>query len=379
MHIIALKMLMGDRAKYLGLVLGITFATMLMSQQVSMFFGIINRTASQIIDISEADIWVTSPEVKYIDEIIPLPDFELYRTRGTEGVEWAVPLFKGLAQIKTYNGQVQQVILLGLDDYSLIGKPPKIVMGSWDDLNQEDALIIDKAGWEYMWPKTTPVIGTIVEINERRAKIAGVCIATPPFMTYPVVYTKYSNASKYIPQNRKRMSFILVKAAKGYDPKVVAKNISDKTGMQALTSEEFKWRSIMHYLTKTGIPINFGITVALGFIIGATIAAQTFYIFIIENLKKFGTLKAIGVTNQQILMMVVVQTLTVAAIGFSIGIGLVAIFFESVSNINTFRGFYLYGQVVLGTAVTVLLIVLMAGYVSVRKVLTLDPATVFKG
>jgi hypothetical protein len=54
---IALKMLTGDRAKYLGLVFGITFATLLMSQQVSIFIGLMTRTASQIVDVREADVW----------------------------------------------------------------------------------------------------------------------------------------------------------------------------------------------------------------------------------------------------------------------------------------------------------------------------------
>ena len=69
MNRVALKMLTGDRAKYLGLVFGIAFATLLMSQQVSIFIGLMTRTASQIVDVREADVWVMHPRVKYIDEI----------------------------------------------------------------------------------------------------------------------------------------------------------------------------------------------------------------------------------------------------------------------------------------------------------------------
>jgi len=378
MYLVALKMLVGDRAKYFGLVFGVIFATLLMSQQVSMFIGLLNRTASQIMDISEADIWVMSPEMKYVDEISPMANSEIYKIRGATGVKWAVPLFKGNGSIKTFHGKLQQIILMGVDDTTLIGRPPKMLVGSWEDLKEHDAIIMDKAGWDYIFPNEPIRLGTEVELNEKRAKIVGICEASPPFMTSPIVFTQFKNAIQYVPQGRKYMSFVVAKSEDSFSPKEVASNIHKKTNLQALTSNEFKWRSINHYLTKTGIPINFGITVGLGFLIGATIVAQTFYIFIIENLKQFATLKAIGVTNKQIFLMVMVQTFVVAILGFCIGIGLAALFFEGTSHLNAMRGFTLIYQVVLGTAVTIFFIMILASSISIRKVLQVDPATVFR-
>lgn len=378
MYLVALKMLVGDRAKYFGLVFGVMFATLLMSQQVSMFIGLLNRTASQIIDISEANIWVMSPEMQYVDTITPMSDSELYKIRGATGVKWAVPLFKGYGNIKTFNGKLQQVILMGVDDATLIGRPPKMLLGSWRDLKEPNALIMDKAGWDYIYPNEPMLLGREVELNEKRAKIVGICEASPPFMTSPVVFTQFKNAIQYVPQGRRSMSFVVARSEDSFSPEEVASNIHKKTNLQALTSEEFKWRSINHYLTKTGIPINFGITVGLGFLIGATIVAQTFYIFIIENLKQFATLKAIGVTNRQIFLMVMAQTFVVAALGFCIGIGLAALFFEGTSHLNAMRGFTLLYQVVLGTALTIFIIMILASSISIRKVLLVDPATVFR-
>ena len=378
MHLIALKMLVGDRAKYFGLVFGVMFATLLMSQQVSMFIGILERTASQIVDVSEADIWVMSPEMTYVDEIKPMANFELYKIRGTTGVKWAVPLFKGFGMVKTFHGKLQQVILIGVDNTSLVGKPPKMLLGRWEDLKEPNAIILDKAGWDYIWPNRPMELGIEVELNEKIAKIVGICEASPPFMTSPIMYTQFKNTATYIPQGRKYMSFVVAKSEDGYTPEEVTKNIHEKTNLQALTTEEFKWRSINHYLTKTGIPINFGITVGLGFLIGATIVAQTFYIFVIENLKPFAALKAIGVTSRQIFMMVMVQTLVVASIGFGIGIGLATLFFESTAHLNAMRGFYLIYEVVFGTGITIMVIMVLSSYISIRKVLLVDPATVFR-
>ena len=55
-----------------------------------------------------------------------------------------------------------------------------------------------------------------------------------------------------------------------------------------------------YYLRYTGIPINFGVTTLLGFLVGTAIAGQTFYNFTIENIKQFGTLKAMGMTDSRV-------------------------------------------------------------------------------
>src|SRR5215472_3027204 len=101
---IALKMLMGDRSKYFGLIFGITFATLLMSQQLSIFLGIMKRTASQILDIRDADIWVMDNKVRYIDEVPGMPDTELLRVRSVSGVKWAVKLYKGQVRARLADG-----------------------------------------------------------------------------------------------------------------------------------------------------------------------------------------------------------------------------------------------------------------------------------
>ena len=379
MNLVALKMLVGDRAKYLGLIFGIGFATLLMSQQVSIFIGLMARTASQIMDVREADVWVMHPRVKYVDEIEAMPDVDLARVRGVEGVSWAVPLFKGNAVIRAPEGLLQQVILMGLDDGSLVGRPPQILMGSLADLKRPNALMIDRAGYQFIWPGEALRTGRVVEINDRRVEIVAIAKASPPFVTFPVVYTRYSEALRFTPPQRNKLSFVVAKAADGTDPTALARRIESRTGLQALTWQEFAWRSVRHYIERTGIPVNFGITVALGFIVGAAVAAQTFYIFVIENLRQFGALKAIGVTDSQILRMVILQALVVGALGYGLGIGLCALFFWATADVPALDGFILRWQVMAGTAVAVFVIMVLSSIASIRKVFVLDPAVVFRG
>ena len=380
MNSVALRILLGDRAKYVGLIFGIAFSTMLMSNETSIFIGLMLRTANQILDAREADIWVMDPSVEYVDEIEPMTDTQLGRVRGIDGVDWAVPFFKGLTVAHTRDGILQQVILLGVDDATLTGVTPRLALGSVENLKQPDAMIIDRAGYQFMWPGEKPGLGKVLELNDHRAVIVGISDASAPFTTYPIVYTKYSDALNYIGRTRKQMSFVLVHARPQVNPQLLARRISAETGLKALTWRDFALATIGYYLKRTGIPVNFGITVALGFIVGAAVVGQTFYIFVIENLRQFGALKAMGVANGTILRMVLLQAITVASIGYAIGIGFCAGFFEITSRISiNLRGFELPWPVAVGTACAILVIIVIASFASIRKVMVVDPAIVFRG
>ena len=79
MNFIALKMLIGDRAKYIGIVIGLTFASLLITQQSAIFVGIMTRTFSFLTDVGLPDIWVVDPQVQYSEDIKPLRDTEEIR------------------------------------------------------------------------------------------------------------------------------------------------------------------------------------------------------------------------------------------------------------------------------------------------------------
>jgi putative ABC transport system permease protein len=378
MNWIAMKMLTGDKAKYLGIIFGITFASLLIAQQSSIFCGLMLMTTSQIRDIQGADIWVMDPGVQYIDDIKPLSENELYRVRGVPGVAWATRLYKGLSRARLRDGTFQQVILLGLDDATLVGAPREIVLGSLADLRRPDAMLVDEAGYAQLWPGEPVALGKTLEMNDRRAVLVGVCKASRTFQTFPVVYTRFSQATLFVPRERKLLSFLLVQGEPGIPAEEVCRRIEEQTGLRALTSRDFAWATIRYYMERTGIPINFGITVLLGFLVGSAIAGQTFYTFTIENLKQFGALKAMGVSDRRIIGMVLLQAAVVALIGYGLGVGLAALFGELTKNASKLA-FFMPWWVLVGTAVAVVLIALLSSLLSIRRVLVLEPAIVFRG
>lgn len=379
MNFVAMQMLRGDRAKYLGLIMAVAFSTFLMSHQSSIFAGVMNRTRSQILDVQDAAIWVMDPKTQYFDEVKSLPDDVLYRVRGVEGVEWAVPLFKGQPTARAADGNFRTVILMSVDDDSLAGAPRRLLVGSIADLRQPDAVLMDKAAYAFFFRNQPLATGNTFEMNDHRVKVVGVFDSSAPFTNLPIFYARYSNAIKYRGQERNMMSFVLVQARQGVSDREVCRRIEAATGFHAATKRDFGWQTIDYYLAHTGIPLNFGITIAIALVVGTLVAGQTFYIFTIENLKQFGALKAIGVTNSRIMQMILLQAMTVAVIGYSIGISMTAAFFEITKDKIDLRGFFLPWQIAAGTAGAVLVIVMLASFISIRKVLVLEPAVVFRG
>src|SRR6516162_6863125 len=200
MNWIAIKMLTGDRAKYLGIVAGVTFAALLIAQQASIAVGLLLRTTAQIQDVADVDIWVMDPNVQFIDELKPLTENDLYRVQGVPGVAWAVRFYKGQARIKLGAGmrgyagggeaKYQQAVVLGLDDATLVGAPREVVLGSLADLRKPDAVIMDEDGYKYLWPDEPLRVGRVLEMNDHRAVIVGICKASPTFQTFPILYAR---------------------------------------------------------------------------------------------------------------------------------------------------------------------------------------------
>jgi putative ABC transport system permease protein len=381
---IALKMLMGDRGKYLGIVMGLTFASLIMTQQPAIFIGLMMRSYSFITDVGLPDIWVMDPKVQFIDDVKPLQDMELYRVRGIEGVEWAMPLYKGLIKARLANGNFQTCNVIGLDDATLIGGPPEMLEGRLEDLRRSDAVIVDKDGalekLGVPGPDGKPVplkVGDTLELNDRRAIVVGIAKTTRTFQSQPVVYTTYSRAMTYAPRERKLLSFILVKARPGQDLSLLTERIRRSTNLEAYTQKGFQKLTYDYFMKNTGIPINFGISVTLGFIVGAAIAGQTFYSFTMENLRQFGVLKAMGASNLTLLRMILLQATLVGAIGYGLGVGLTSLFGWAMRN--TILAFKFPWQLLVFSGLGVMLICIFAALISIRKVIALEPAVVFKG
>ncbi len=257
MNYVALKMLFGDRAKYLMLLCGLTFAVMLIVQQGSIFWGLMIWSQSSVSNLN-VPIWVTDPGIAQVDEVKPIADTAVDRVRSVPGVEWAVPLYKGLLRARLSNGDYHQITLTGLESSTLIGRPAEVLEGRFEDVLQPDAVVLDQWAVERMGGPSVIKIGTVFELNDKLARVVAIAKTQKSFTNIPVVYTTYERAIRYVPRERRTLSYVLAKAKDGVPVAEVTRRIHEQTGLGAFTAKDFGWKTIGWVLKNTGIGINFG-------------------------------------------------------------------------------------------------------------------------
>jgi len=372
---IGFKLLVNDKGKFSALLIGITFAVFLMMQMTAMFAGILNRAYSTVTNIG-ASMWVMDPAVNTASSPIPLPDYLLDVLRSTDGVSYAVPLFMGGATVKLADGVYQGVTVVGLDDVSLFGRP-ELEQGNILDIYADNAFfVVDDAEFSKL---ENPKIGASFEVNDHRGTIVGVArVASNGLNGVPTLYTTYSRAIEYIPSMRFTLSYVLVQPK---DDAAVAgiKHEVAKLGYVALTKEEFNSRIADFYTYKTGIGTNILLMTVISFIVGLSISGQTFYTFILENMEKFGALKAIGAKGRELIYMIMFMATFTALTGYGLGIGLVTLMIAMARSwLPNYAALITFGNLGLALGM-VLLIAGISSYVGIRKVLKIEPFDIFRG
>lgn len=386
---LALKMLFGDTAKYLMLVVGLFFATFLIAQQASVFCGLMRWTTSTLKNVP-AQIWVVDEKVEQVNETNPLRDTDVARVRSVDSVEWAMPLYSGIQRVRVADGKFKIIQLIGVDPTTLAGAPVKMLEGNLEDLRLPNTVVIDdlavrrlakNPGDRSTWIK----VGDIFEINDLEARVVGICDAMNSFTGGPYVWTTYERALQYSPAQRKMLSAVIAAPKEGKTVEDVAREIQRITGMRAYTNTgfntsdlDFGTRTIWWYVKNTGIPISFGTTVVVGFIVGVAISCQTFYAFVLENIRHLGALKAMGASNRILCVMLVLQSLTVGLIGFGVGMLATAGFAMGALK-NEQPPFYMSWHIPVVALGVILFICALAALLGIWRVSRFEPAMVFRG
>jgi putative ABC transport system permease protein len=372
---IAYKLLINDRTKYAALLVGITFAVFLMIEMTSLFSGILSRASATVINVG-ASVWVMDPAVQTVANTIPLPDYVLDEVRSFPGVKYAVPLYSGAALLKLSDGTYQSASIIGLDDTSLFGRP-QVLQGRIEDIFGENAFIAIKDSEFYKLKN--PNIGAEFELNDHRGKIVAIGhVASSGLFGIPTLYTTYSRCLQYIPNTRFTISYLLVEPKSLRDVALIKQRVA-AAGYLALSKDEFTRKISSFYEFHTGFGTNMLLMTLISFIIGLSISGQTFYTFILENLDKFGALKAIGAKSRELVAMILFQATFVALTGYGLGVGLCAL-------VIWVARLYLpdYAAILTATNLTlalimVVLIASISSYIGVRKVLTIEPFDIFRG
>jgi len=375
MRTVALRMLLGDHAKYLSLVLGLAFASLLITQQGSIFLGLMLRATGPLQNISQADLWVTDPAVQWISETRAVSDDDLNRVRSVPGVAWAEPLFNGRAVCELADGKFRSVNIVGISRSTLVGGPPEVLEGRLEDLRIEDAVFVEQSSRAKLG---NPRIGDTLKLNDRRAVVVGFCRAKAGFDSPAVMYSSYANAVRFVPLGRKTLTYILVGVKPDAGVHDVQRRIGEIPGLAAFTTDELRWLTVGFIMRETGIGINFGITVLLGFIVGIVVAGAIFYQFTLDNLRSFAVLKALGARRATLIGMQLLQAMVVGFMGLGLGVGLASLFALAGRRPGAELAVYFPWPLLLGAFGAMLVCVFAGSLLSLQRVLRLEPAVVFK-
>lgn len=374
---LALKMLINNKSSFLGVIFGIFLATLLISQQSAIFLGLVSRSYRMVTDISAPNVWVMDPATESNDKLRNMSEKYLSLVRSVPGVDWAVPLGISLLPIVTESGVFEIGEVYGIDDSTLIGAPAIMLEGSYEDLRRPGAVIIDKLSARGVLAKklpdgnTVPIkIGDSLEINRQNAVVVGICSITPGFFPQPVIFTTFSQYKAYSGLTENSLGYIAVKTLPDANVEDVVQKINSIQHIRALTREQLKDK-IRDFFLKTGILINFGLSVALGIIIGFSIAGQIFHNFTLENLKYYALIKSLGGTRHMLLSMILLQVFFAGLIGYILGTSATILWGMTIKD--TTLAFLFPWQLLLFTGSIILIICLSSALLSIRKVINADP------
>jgi putative ABC transport system permease protein len=393
---VALKMLMGDRAKFVGLLFGISFTSFLVTFAASYFCGLMTRGFALIAENGAADVWVMDPAVTSVEQTTNMPASALDRVRSVEGVAFAVPLALGMAEGRFPNGRFQPFQVIGVDDATLFGAPPLEDGASAGALHSPDAAIVDAGGTEGkletplraadQWslkphldaPTRLLTAGDELLVNDKRVSVTGRSKALPRFPPRPLLYTTFSNAARILLPERRRLTFALATAAPGITAGELAARIEARTGLRARASDDFKADTVRWFLINSEDVGDIAAMLSLAMSVGFGVTGIMLYMFTHENLKQYAVLKAMGATSKLLLAMVAVQTGLCALLGTGLGLGLCAIIGQIAAQTAEFPFRMMWFTPLIGGVMVALVSVVAAG-ISIRSVLKLEPAIVFAG
>jgi len=372
---LAYKLLVNDKAKFSALLIGITFAVFLMMFVTSMFSGVMKHASANIINIG-APLWVMDPAVETVSNSVGMPAYVLDAVRSMQGVRYAVPLYSGGALVKLRDGNYQTVTVIGLDDTSLYGRP-ELIAGKIQDIYAENGFIVVKDA-EFS-KLENPHLGSEFELNDNRGVIVGVAkVQTSGLYGIPTLYTTYERAIQYIPNPRFTISYVLVEPKSASDIPLIKKQVA-ALGYRARTKEEFMQNTEDFFLYKTGGGTNLLIMMLISFIVGLSLSGQTFYTFILENLERFGALKAIGEKSRDLVFMILFQATFTAFTGFGLGIGMCVLsVILAKARLPSYAAMITFSNLAISFGM-VLVIAAVSSYVAIQRVLKIEPFDIFRG
>ncbi len=370
----AISMLLHNPLRLFVTLAGLSCLFILSACQVGMLVGWCN-TVSALVRHAGVDIWVVSPKTVAFDYGVPLPDIRIHQVRSVVGVEWAEGIYMDWSMWQRPDGKRISVEVVGLDDSS-VGGPWQMRDGSVDNVHLPDAVIVDQA---YLGPLGVSQVGEEFELSGYRVIVRGISEDVRTFTASPFVFTSLQQARRIDARYRDdEVTYVLARYKSGFDPIVVKQSLADEIpNAEVLTTDEFAQRTILYWMIETGVGLTAVITAILGMAVAAVVVSQTLYTLTQEHARDYATMLAIGFARLKLIGVVLIQSLVLATLSWILG----TVAFAYVAGLT--KGSAIPLEMTLGVYALLTAIhigcCILASMLSVRSILTLDPAVVFRG
>ena len=364
-----------DKAKSLGIVIGIVISIFLIGQQTGIFL-FLTGAMKALVTNSDADLWVVDSKTINVNALGKIDQRKLYELQSIEGVQAVYPVVVAGGTARFDDGTTAGVQIIGSEaPYTKIGlRENKIVAGRISNILEEGAVSADFYDRKTL---ANAGLGTNFEINGKKAFIAvqtkGVRGFGGIFMFTNIEKARYFGG---LPNNT--ISAVLVDVKPGVDPLAVRERINQGVfGVRAWKSQEFAQSTVNFLLGNSGIGFSVGSLIVFALIAGFFIIGLTMYSAALDRIRDYGTLKGIGATNGYITRLILLQAFLFAMVGFLIGYAFMEMFRRAIANAGTT---FEYSPLIILVFFLITLVISVGGAAfAIRRIESLEPASVFRG
>lgn len=376
MHRIAIRSLLHHKDKFAAALAGVTFAAMMVFVQGGVYVGFL-ETAAGVVTRVGGDLWVGPRGTSAVDlaELLA-PDVGLW-VKAQPCVRRARPFYVGFVKYRFRTPEGPKLnsglVIAGeaADEAHLL--PWSIARGLPSDLRGPLRLAVDESDLARLGLGPN-ALGESIELDGKTATVGIVTRGIRSFTTAPVMFADLGELEQLLSLPRDSANFWVADLDHPGCAADVIRRIEAHGDLQAIPTAEFRKRSEAQWIGNSGVGALLGFSAFLGFLVGAVIVAQTLFHITMDHVKELGTLKALGALDREVIAFVGWQAAFLAGCGSVLGLVVAhLIAFSSRTLIITIS----LPVVGVGACVIAVMCTIACG-ASVRKVVSLEPAEVFR-
>jgi putative ABC transport system permease protein len=368
----AWRMMFHDRLKMIGTLFGVVFSVVLSNQQAGTFLGLVSKN-TMFIDNCDADLWIVPKDTQALLGGQQLSDAPLLQAKVVPGVAWAEPLLFGTAAVKLPSGSTEAVTLIGTRAPGFHGGPWNLVAGSKDALKQPDTMIFEDSQRDQLGGIN---LGSVREVNGYKTRVGGFTWGLLPFAP-SYAFADFEYAKTITHTDNDRLNYVLIGVQPGQDVRSIQAELQRRIPeAEVVTKSELRTRTVRYVLLRTAIGVTLGSSAAFGLLVGFVIVSLTMFSGVVDNLREFGTLKAIGATTMDLAKLLFVQSITYALMGSIIGLAAVTFMAKGIRSAQL--ALMLPPELFAGTVVLMMFLCVAASSLALMRLRKLEPAMVFR-